>query len=168
MGKNSIELHSFRAKMMIYAYAFLVLFLSSFLLKFTYDWLFKNKEPAFLNLGILLILLCISLGMHLFSYLGYLDVSEHILTLKKPLIKKEKQIKLEDILTVTKERLLIAKGKHIKITVYNKDKSDTKSYHILASRINSLFGSDDADYLWKVVLERKKELSEAHKDNILS
>ena len=163
MNKNLIELHSIRAKLMINFYIILSLICSLFLVKKIYEWLMNNITPDYFIFGILFLMLIISIGMYSFSFLGYVDNEQNILILKKTFLKKEWRIKLEDILTVDKERLFIARGKHIKISTYNNDKSDTNSYYILSSRLGSLFGSDDADYLWKEVLKRKKVLKENEK-----
>ena len=160
MTKNHIELHSIRAKFMINFYIILTLISLVFLSKNLYEWISGNSNPNYIMLFMLFFMLIISIGMYSYSFLGYIDSKQKILILKKTFIKKEWIIKLEDILTVDKERLFIARGKHIKISTYNKDKSDTNSYYILTSRIGSLFGSDDADFLWKEVLKRKKEIKE--------
>jgi len=111
-------------------------------------------------MGLIVLLILISIGMYYYSFLGYLDPENSILILKKPYRKKEWNIKLEDITNIEKERLFITRGKHIKVNTYNKDKTDSISYYILISRFNSLFGTDNAQYLWQEVLKRKKKIKE--------
>ncbi len=164
MKNNLIELHSIRAKFMINFYIILTLISLFFLSKNLYEWGFGNNSN-YITICIFTLLLIISVGMYSYSFLGYINKDQKTVILKKPFIKKQWIIKFEDILTVEKERLFIARGKHIKISTYNKDKSDTNSYYILISRISSLFGSDDADYLWKEVLKRKKEIKENNINN---
>ena len=157
---SKIELHSIRAKLMINFYLIFTLAALTFLISYFYKLIFSDIAPNYLILFVWFLMLIISVGMYAYSFLGYLDREQKVLVLKKTFFKKEWIIKLEDILTVEKEKLFIARGKHIKVTTYNKDKSDTNSYYILSSRLGTFLGSDDADYLWKEVLKRKKEVND--------
>ncbi len=97
------------------------------------------------------------------SFLCYLDTSKNIIILKKVLLKKEWHIKLENISNVEKTRWFFISFMRRYIKIIVSDKNDSKYFYIRRSLSSSLFGSDDADYLWKMVLKRKKEVSESGK-----
>ncbi len=158
MKQNLIELHSVRAKFFLNLYIVNIIMFSILLFVLVYQSVFQNKDPNYIIYGMVILVILISLGMYYYSFLGYLDVKGNILILKKPFRKKEWKINLEDIISVDKERLFITKGKHIKLSTYNKDKTDTIAYYILTSRFEALFGSDDAEYLWEQARRRKNEL----------
>ncbi len=158
MKKNLIELHSIKAKFFINLYLTSIILFTGFLSILSYRWIFLNKPYSYTNMGLILLVILINIGMYYYSFLGYLDTNNNELLLKKPFRKKERIIKLENINNIEKERLFITRRKHIKVNTYNKDKTDTLSYYILSSSLSSLFGSDDAEFLWKEVLKRKKEL----------
>ncbi len=156
MKKNLLKLHSSFAKIELLSSAMGSIVFFILIGYFGYQWLYFHK-----NLFILI--LCIFFELfHIYiysmSFLCYLDTSESVIIFKKVLLKKEWHIKLEDISNVEKTRwfFISFRRRYIKIIVPNKN--DSKYFYIRRSLSSSLLGSDDADYLWKMVLKRKKEL----------
>lgn len=132
------------------------------MIKLALDW--KNiiaQNQYFLPIALLVINI-IAINIYIDFFLGYVDTKKHELILRKPFRKKIWVIKFEDIIMVNAYRVVYTINKNMKIVVRNGE-NDTKNYYVFKS--NSLFG-DDADFLWKSVLKRKKEIKDLETNEV--
>ena len=132
------------------------------MIKLALDW--KNiiaQNQYFLPIALLVINI-IAINIYIDFFLGYVDIKKHELILRKPFRKKIWVIKFEDIIMVNAYRVVYTIHKNMKIVVRNGE-NDTKNYYVFKS--NSLFG-DDADFLWKSVLKRKKEIKDIETNEV--
>ncbi len=156
--KNLLDLHSIRGKFMLNMYILNTIIFSILVSYLSYKYFYLKEDANYIIFGLSITVIIINILMYNVSYLCYYDSINSVLKLKKPFRKKIWTIKLEEIIKIEKTRLFIARGKHMEIVVNNKDKTDTISYYVLISRVGSLFGMDDVNFLEDEVRKRKMEI----------
>lgn len=158
MKKELIKLYSSRAK---FAINFSII--GIVILLFTaYKLGLRAIETVDFS-GVLLIilvpLLIVSFIWYYFhAFLAYLDLKNNQVIFKKPFLKKEWIVKLENISVVDTVRfVIISRAKHIKVTFKNEN-GKMSDYYILKSNSFLGLGGDDDKTLFQAMLKRKKEL----------
>ena len=154
MKKDLYNLNSWRAKPYFYVFGIILFYMLYWLTTQVSNWKTIVNNQEYFSPIMAIILIIISIKILTDFHLGYVDLKNNLLILKKPIIKKVWKIKLEDILIVESYRVGYTINKNLKITVRTSP-ADTKNYYIFKS---SSFISDDADFLWKAALKRKKEI----------
>ncbi|WP_396632574.1 hypothetical protein [Maribacter sp. R86514] len=162
MKKNLIDINSWRSKFTI-NFWFIMIFLTFILMiKLALDWKNIIADNQYFLPIVLLATNIIAINIYIDFFLGYVNTKSHELILRKPFRKKIWVIKFEDIIKVNSYRVVYTIHKNMKIVVRD-GKNGTKNYYVFKS--NSLFG-DDADFLWKSVLKRKKEMKDLETNEI--
>ena len=159
MKPNLIKLHSSRAKFGINFSIIGIIIMLYVGFSIGPKALLTWDTPSSLILIILIPLLAISfIWYYIHAFLCFLDTNNNVIIFKKPFLKKEWIIKLEDIQAIDTIRFpIISRAKHIKVSFKNKHGKISNYYMWKSSSFIGLGGNDDK-ILFEAVLKRKKEL----------